>query len=152
VFQVTTLRSFQPTNVVKSFTAFFVATTLLWAIGNYVAIRDVLVSWPVFAVNLALSAGLGWWYYRYRYHTTFSYDDQAFDLRVGRQQTARKWREYDTVSLVHRGHGEFAVRLYESMSERHVEIPATALKLDAQDFRFEVMDYVGGSAGQQQHE
>jgi hypothetical protein len=144
---VTTLRSFQFTNVVKSFTAFFVVITLLWAIGNYIAIRDVLVSWPVFAVNLALSAGLGWWYYRYRYHTTFSYDNEGFDLRVGRQQSVRKWGEYELVSLVHRGHGELAVRLYEPMSDEYVEIPATALKLDAQDFRFEVMDYVGGLAG-----
>ena len=145
-----TLTSFQFTNLIKSFTVFFLGTTLLWAAGNYIAIRDVLVSWPVFAINFALSAGLGWWYYRFRYHTAFSYDEDGFDLRVGRRQSVRSWGEYEVVSLVHRGHGEFVVRLYEPQSDQYEEIPATALKLDAQDFRFEVMDYVGSSAREQQ--
>ena len=144
-----TLKSFQPTELVKSFTFFFVATTALWATGNYIAIRDILVSWPVFVVNFTLSAALGWWYYRFRHHTVFSYDETGFDLQVGRRQTARRWAEYETVSLVHVGHGKYAVRLYESETEAHVDIPATALNLDAQSFRFDVMGYVRGlGAGQ----
>ena len=143
-----TYTSFQFTNLAKSFTLFFVGTTALWALGSYIAIRDVLLSWPVFAVNLAVSAGLGWWYYRFRHHTVFSYDDDGFDLRVGRGQASRRWGEFEAVSLVHRGHGEFAVRLYGSGDEDQVDIPATALKLNAQDFRFEVMALVGGAAAE----
>jgi len=138
--------SFQFTNLVKSFTLFFFGITLAWALGNYLAIRDVLLSWPVFIVNLALSAGLGWWYYRYRYHTVFSYDGDGFDLQVGRQRVARRWGEFSAVSLYHRGHGEFAVRLYEE-GGGHVEIPASALRLNPQEFRFEVMELVGNKVG-----
>jgi hypothetical protein len=132
------LTSFQFTNLVKSFTFFFFGLTFLWAAGNYIAIRDVLVSWPVFIVNMALSIGLAWWYYRYRYHTVFSYDESGFDLRVGRQHTARRWTEFSAVSLYHLGHGEFAVRVYDA-DGAYVEIPASALRLSPQEFRFEVM-------------
>lgn len=137
-----TLSSFQFTNLIKSFTVFFIAITALWAAGNYIAIRDILVSWPVLAVNFLLSAALSWWYYRYRYHTVLSYDASGFDLQVGRRHTARRWTEFETVALVHRGHGEFAVRLYDDQRETPVDIPATALKLDAQQFRFEAMGFV----------
>jgi hypothetical protein len=138
--------SFQFTNLVKSFTFFFFGLTFLWAAGNYIAIRDVLVSWPIFIVNVTLSVGLAWWYYRYRYHTVFSYDESGFDLQVGRQHTARRWTEFSTVSLVHLGHGDFAVCLYDG-NEGCVEIPASALRLNPQEFRFEVMDLIGGSGG-----
>ena len=141
-----TFTSFQFTNLVKSFTIFFFGITVLWAIGNYIAIHDVLVSWPVFAVNFILAAGLGWWYYRYRFHTVFSYDGSGFDLQVGRQRAARRWEDFSTVSLYHRGYSEFTVRLYEEAGGEHVEIPASALRLNAQEFRFEVMELVQGGA------
>jgi len=138
------LASFRFTDLVRSFTLFFFGLTLLWALGSYLAVRDVLVSWPVFIVNLVLSAGLGWWYYRYRYHTVFSYDEDGFDLRVGRRHTACRWEEFSTVSLYHRGYGEFAVRVYRG--DEYVEIPASALRLDPQAFRFEVMELVDRAA------
>jgi hypothetical protein len=144
VLQVKKLAPLQFTNLVKSFTVFLFGLTFLWALSNYVAIRDVLISWPVFIVNLALSAGLGWWYYRWRYHTVFSYDESGFDLQVGRQRTARQWAEFSAVSLYHQGHGEFAVRLYEKDGV-YVEIPASALRLNPQAFRFEVMSLVRGT-------
>lgn len=136
--------SFQFTNLVKGFTLFFFGLTLLWALGNYIAIRDVLISWPVFIANLILSAGLGWWYYRYRYHTVLWYDENGFDLQVGRQRTTRCWQEFPTVSLYHHGYGEFAVRVYDE-GEEYVEIPTTALRLNPQEFRFEVMSLVAGT-------
>jgi hypothetical protein len=148
VLQVKKLTSFQPTDLVKSFTVFFFGFTILWALSNYIAIGDVLISWPVFIVNLALSAGLGWWYYRQRYHTVFSYDESAFDLQVGRQRTARRWTEFTTVSLVHLGHGDFAVRVYEE-GGAYIDIPVSALRLNPQEFRFRAMDLVRGKAGSQ---
>ena len=135
---------------------FFFGVTFLWALSSYIAIRDVLISWPVFVVNLALSAGLGWWYYRYRYHTVFSYDESGFDLQVGRQRMTRRWEEFATVSLYHQGYGEFTVRLYEEVEEvedgEYVEIPASTLRLDPQEFRFEVMGLVGGAVERQRIE
>jgi hypothetical protein len=144
VLPVKTYTSFQFTNLVKSFTIFFFAISALWAIGNFIAIRDVLLSWPVFVVNIVLAAGLGWWWYRYRYHTVFSYDGSGFDLQVGRQYVQRRWEEFSTVSLYHRGYSEFSVRLYEEGGGEHVEIPASVLSLSPQEFRFEVMDLVRG--------
>jgi hypothetical protein len=142
---VKTLSSLQLTDLVKCFTVFFVLTTVLWATGNYIAIRDVLVSWPVFVVNVLLSAALGWWYYRYRYHTVFSYDATEFKLRVGRRETVERWDAYCQVSLVHGGRGDFFVRLYRDEGAAPVDIPASALKLDPQQFRFDVMGWALGS-------
>ena len=44
-------------SIIKSFTLFFFGLTFLWAAGNYIAIRDVYLSWPVFIVNFVLAAG-----------------------------------------------------------------------------------------------
>ena len=131
--------SFQITNFVKSFTLFFFGLTLLWAAGNYIAIRDVLLSWPVFIVNFILSAALGWWYYRQRYHLVFSYDDDGFILQVGKKSQANRWTEFTAASLFHPGRGDLLVRLYQKNNEI-VEIPASLLKLNPSKFRFEVMD------------
>lgn len=137
------ITSFQLTNLVKSFTLFFFSFTFLWALSNYIAIRDVLISWPVFLVNFILSLGLGWWYYRRRYHTVFLYNQDKFELFVGKQSTTHRWAEFKTVSLYQRRHGEFTIRLHET-DDTFVEIPASALRLNAREFRFEVMDMVKG--------
>ena len=135
------IASIQLTSLVKSFTLFFFGFTFLWALSNYVAIRDVLISWPVFLVNLILSLGLGWWYYRRRYHTVFLYDQDKFELFVGKQRTAHCWAEFKTVSLYQRRHGEFTIRLHEA-DNTFIEIPVSDLRLNAREFRFEVMEMV----------
>ncbi len=138
--------SFQATNYVKSFTLFFFGFTFLWAAGNYIAIRDVLISWPIFLVNLILSAALGWWHYRQRYHLFFFYDEDSFTLQTGKKILTNRWAEFTTVSLFHPGRGELVVRLYQKNGE-FVEIPAALLKLNPSEFRFEVMDLVEKAAG-----
>jgi len=137
--------SFQVTNFVKSFTLFFFGLTFLWAAGNYIAIRDVLLSWPVFVVNFVLAAALGWWYYRRRYHLVFSYDDDGFVLNAGKKILANRWAEFTSVSLFHPGRGELYVRLYPKNGE-FVEIPASLLKLNPSEFRFEVMGFIEKAA------
>ncbi len=137
--------SFQVTNFVKSFTLFFFGLTFLWAAGNYIAIRDVLLSWPIFIINFVLAAALGWWYYRRRYHLVFSYDDDSFVLNVGNKILANRWAEFTSASLFHPGRGELFVRLYQKNDE-FVEIPASLLKLNPSEFRFEVMGLIEKAA------
>jgi hypothetical protein len=138
--------SFQATNFLKSFTLFFFGLTFLWAAGNYIAIRDILISWPIFIVNLILSIVLGWWYYRQRYHLVFSYDDDGFILQVGKKIMANRWAEFTAVSLFHPGRGDLFVRLYQNNNEV-VEIPASLLRVHPSEFRFEVMGFVDKAAG-----
>lgn len=136
-----TYTSFRLNNFISSFTIFFFGFTLLWAVGNYIVIQDVLISWPVFIVNLSLSVGLGFWFYRQRHHLHFSYNNERFDLWVGKFQIERRWKEFSSVSLYHRGNEEFVVRLYEKEDE-FVEIPVSALKIRPNEFRHEVMGLV----------
>lgn len=132
---------FQLTNFVKSFTLFFFGFTFLWALTNYIIIRDVIVSWFVFTINFVLSLGIGWWYYRQRFRLVFQYDQNGFELNVGKNCTTYHWRDFTTVSLYHRGQGEFNIRLYKPDGTIY-EIPASSLRLDPSAFRFEAMDMV----------
>jgi hypothetical protein len=137
--------SFQLSNLVKSFTLFFFGFTILWALSNYIVFRDVLISWPVFIVNVLLSLGVGWWYYRQRYNLVFQYNQDNFELSVGKQHTNYRWTDFVMVSLYHQGQGVFFIRLYRA-DDTFVEIPATSLRFNPSDFRFEVMDLVKGVA------
>ena len=134
--------AFNLTNFIKSFTLFFFGLTLLWGIGNYIAVRDILISWPVFLVNLTLSLGLGWWHYRKRFHLVFSYDESGFILQVGGTVTEGRWKNFIAVSLFHPGRGDLLVRLYRA-DGTFLDIPASMLRLKVSDFRFEVMALVG---------
>lgn len=131
----------QLTNLMKAFSLFFFATTLLWAAGNYLAIRDVLICWPVFIFNVLASALGGWLLYKRRYHVILSYDEERFELSVGGEKVVHKWGEFVRVSLFHRGYGDFAVRLY-GPAGGFAEIPVSALKLNPQEFRFAAMEWV----------
>jgi hypothetical protein len=136
-----TYSSFRISNFINTFTIFFFVFTFLWAIGNYIIIRDVLISWPVFIVNFSLGIGFGFWFYRRRYHLNFSYDKHGFDLRIGEKQIKRQWNEFGLVSLYHQGNEEFSVRVYESEDE-FIDIPVSALKIQPNEFRREVMAFI----------
>ncbi len=136
-----TYTSFQATSFIKGFTFFFFILTFLWAAGNYIVIRDVLLSWPVLIINLLLAGGLGWWYYRRRFHLVFSYNNESFILQVGKKVLAHRWAEFTRVSLYHPGRGDLFVRLYQASGE-FFEIPASQIKLNPSEFRFEAMDYI----------
>lgn len=141
-----TYTSFQATDFIKSFTLFFFILTLLWAAGNYIVIHDVLLSWPVFIANLVLAVALGWWYYRQRYHLVFSYNNESFILQVGKKILANRWVEFTKVSLYHPGRGDLFVRLYRENGE-FIEIPASQIRINPSEFRFEAMDYIKLAAG-----
>lgn len=129
--------------LVKAFTIFFFLFTFLWAASNYIAIRDIRVSWLAFIINLILAATFGWWWYKRRYHTIFSYDEQGFALAIGRRTLKEEWKDFYQASLLHLGGGQLAVRLYKEGDEV-VEIPVSALRLNPQEFRFQAMALVKG--------
>jgi hypothetical protein len=142
VLQVRTTAPLQVTNLVKSVTIFFFLSSAAWFATSYFIFGDLLISWLVFVVNVAVGFGIGWWWYRGHYHTVFSYDERSFELQRGRgRKTHGDWQDFSQVSLVHEGYGKFSVRVYEA-DGKHTDIPASDLKLPASDLRFEVMDLV----------
>lgn len=95
----------------------------------------------ILALNFLVSGVLGWFLYKQRYHTEFSYDDTGFRLRKGSGTCVdHKWNEFHQVSLTRDETGDFRVRLYGS--EEPFEIPVSRLKLDPYQFRLDVMNLV----------
>ncbi len=138
-----TVAPLQLMNLIKSFVIFFIVISLAWIGANYVVFRDFLIGWPILIGNLIIAGALGWWWYKRNYHAILSYDGTGFELQRGKTSKKWKnWRDFSQVSLVHQGYGRFLVRLYED-DRGHIDIPASDLKLDASDFRFEVMRLVG---------
>jgi hypothetical protein len=130
-------------NLVRSICIFFILVSVAWIVANYVMFRDFLIGWPVMVGNVVVSVAAGLWWYRTRYHARFSWDTQGFELRKGTSAlTAKTWGEVSHVSLVHDGYGRFSVRLYQPEGDR-IDIPASDLRLEPSDLRFEVMDLVG---------
>jgi len=139
---VRTVAPLQVMNLTMSLIAFFLLTSFAWFAAGFVVFREIVISRPVFVVNIALTGLLGWWWYRAQYHAVFSWDQQGFELTKGRgRKSIRKWQDFSQVSLVHEGYGRFLVRLYGDGGE-YLDIPASALKLPPSDFRFEVLDLV----------
>ena len=126
----------------KSFSLLFIFVTLVWCLVSLLTFGDVLIGWPILVLNLVVAAVMGWFFYKYRYHTTFSYDEEGFELRRGQLPISAKWKDFSTVSLVHLGGGRFAVRLYRD-EENALDLPASALRLDPSALRFEVMGFMG---------
>jgi hypothetical protein len=127
----------------KTVVFIFFALCILWGVASYIVLKDVLLSWVVLAVNGVLALVLGWLFYKRMRHTIFSYDQDRFEIQMGRRLASGRWRDFSGVSLVHLGYGSFAVRLYKDQ-KASLDIPASSLRLDPSDFRFEVMSLVRG--------
>ncbi|MFQ5886947.1 MAG: hypothetical protein ACE5II_06910 [Anaerolineae bacterium] len=130
-------------NLLKTIAFIFFGLLILWALINYLMLRQVYLHWLLLVVNLLLSAGLGWRFYKNTYHTTFSYDQDGFEIERGDSRLSAHWQDYSRVSLLHLGLGEFAVRLYKDEDE-FLQIPVSSLKLNPSEFRFQVMEFVKG--------
>ncbi len=139
-----TIAPLQVMNLARSFVIFFIVTSLAWIAANYVIFREFYVGWPILIGNAIIAGVAGWWWYKRQYHAVFSWDQQGFELKWGsRNKSSKEWRDFTRVSLVHEGYGIFLVRLYEDGGE-YIDIPASHLKLEPSDFRFEVMELVEG--------
>lgn len=145
-----TFAPLQIEQVGKSFVLVLLLLTVAWAAVSLLVLGDIYVARPILIANLVLAAILGWAYYRYRYHVLFAYGPEGFRLQQGRALIGNhEWREFARVSLVHLGGGQLALRLYlrEPVDEGRgkteaVEIPASAVGLDAFALRDEIAAYV----------
>jgi len=135
-----TTSPFQPTQFVKAFSVIFIGLTILLALITSISPTTIQAIKILLLLNLVISVVGGYFYYKNRYHTTFSYDKDGFALVEGKEERRALWKEFDAVSLVQRGYGDFSVRVYRGKD--YLDIPASALRLDASSLRFEVMEYI----------
>jgi hypothetical protein len=146
VFRMKTVAPWQPMNLGRSIGIFFIVVSVAWIAANYVMLRDFLIGWPIIVGNVVVSGVAGVWWYRTRQHARFSWGSEGFELQRGHSAViAGTWGDISQVSLVHDGYGRFTVRLYLCEGDR-IDIPASDLRLDPSDFRFELMDLVGGGS------
>jgi hypothetical protein len=132
-------------NLVKSFAIALIILSLAWSTISFLIAGDILIIPFVLLLNLVLAVGLGYLYYRWRYHSVLAYDGQGFQLQRGRKLTTGQWSDFYQVSLAHLGYGNLAVRLYQVEGDDTLDIPASDLKLDASALRFELMGLVKGT-------
>lgn len=140
----------QVQNLLKSFALMLFGLSALWTLISLLVFGDVFLSQFILALNPVLAGILGWFFYRYRYHTVFTYDGEGFTLQRGALHLKEAWRNFSSVSLVHLGRGNFAVRLYRSGEGEGgvVDLPASDLKLDPSALRLEIMERVAGTSGE----
>jgi hypothetical protein len=136
-----TIAPLQLNTLARTILFIFFVLSLLWGVANYVILREVLFHWILLVINGVLALVMGGLFYKNNLHTIFSYDQEGFQLKVGKDQASNRWHDFDRVSLFHKGLGDFTVRLYRN-EEDFFEIPASALKLDPHEFRFEVIQLV----------
>jgi hypothetical protein len=139
-----TLAPLQLNTFAKIVVTVFFTLIILWGISNYIILKEIYLHWSIPVINGMLALIMGWLYYKNKRHTIFSYDKDGFQIQVGKKQASGQWSEFSKVSLVHLGLGEFSVRLYRN-EVNYIEIPASALKLNPQEFRFELIQLVEGS-------
>jgi len=141
-----TVAPWQLMNFARSVGIFFVLVSVAWIGTNYLIFKDFFIGWPVIVGNLLVSSVGGMWWYRTRHHARFSWGSDGFELHKGRTSpVTSRWEDISQVSLVHEGYGRFLVRVYEDDKD-YVDIPASDLKLDASDFRFQVMELVAATS------
>jgi len=127
----------------KAFMIVFVIQAIVFLFAPFIPfLFDTLLRFLLLSVNLIVSAALGWSLYKRIYHMSFTYDNIGFTLKKGKKkEDSYKWSKFSRVSLFRTEYGDFAIRLYRS-EEDFFDIPASKLKLNPSDFRFEAMQLV----------
>ncbi|MFQ5946570.1 MAG: hypothetical protein ACE5MI_14070 [Acidimicrobiia bacterium] len=128
-------------NLIRSIGLMFLLFFGIWTVLSAFLFGDILLSAPILILTLGFAGAFGWRLYRRKYHASLSYDGSGFELQVGIRRWKAAWSDFQRASLFHEGFGQFAVRLYRDASE-YVEIPASALRLDASQLRFEAMEMI----------
>lgn len=136
-----TLAPLQLNTLAKIVIFIFFTLIILWGVINYIFLKEIYLHWIILVINGVLALTLGWKFYKNNRHTILSYDHEGFQMQVGRNQVSGRWSDFSIVSLVHLGFGEFTVRLYKNEDD-FLEIPASALKLNPHEFRFELIQLV----------
>jgi hypothetical protein len=100
------------------------------------------VSVPVFVGGVILAAVLAYVIYVQLYHTDLAFDKDEFKLLTGvRRRITARWKDFDLVSLYHRGGGKYHLLLYRRGNhEGYVEIPASSVGLDPAALRWKAME------------
>jgi len=135
-----TYSRFQLYQFLKAFFVMFIGLTVLLAITTAIFHSTISGIQILLALNIIVSLTAGYIYYRNRYALSFSYDGQGFVLKEGKEEREAAWSRFDAVSLYHTGYGDLNVRVYQGTD--FLDIPASALKIDASDLRFEVMEFI----------
>jgi len=130
----------------KAFMIIFVIQAIVFLLAPFIPVLfDTELRFLLLFINVVVSAMLGWPLYKRIYHMYFTYDNKGFALKKGKKkENSYKWNEFSKVSLIRTEYGDFSVRLYRN-EEDFFDIPASKLKLNPSDFRFEAMQLV--SAG-----
>jgi len=130
-------------NLFKSFMIVFVVQAVVFFLAPFIPfLFDTMLRFLLLSINLIVSAVLGWPLYKRIYHMTFTYDNRGFTLKKGKkEENSYKWNAFSKVSLIRTEYGDFSVRLYRN-EEDFFDIPASKLKLNPSDFRFEAMQLV----------
>lgn len=131
-------------NLGKSFSIFLILITVLQALIFFLTTGKILVGWLPLSVNIIIAAIISYLYYRFRYHVTFSYDNESFILEIGREKISSKWKDIKFVSLYYSGLAKTSMRLYKGniYKDDFLEIPVSDLVLPIKDFRSEVQKLI----------
>lgn len=126
-------------NLLKSCMIIFLIQAVVVLFAPF--ILDPSVRLLILLLNLIISVLLGWHLYKRIYHMVFTYDDKGFTLKKGgKEETGHGWNEFSNVSLIRNEEGNCSVRLYHNAE--FFDLPASKLKLNPFDFRFEAMRLV----------
>ncbi len=92
-------------------------------------------------INIVLAAGITYWYSKGKYYNKMSLNREGIALQTGRDKpTFAKWSDFDLVSLIHLGAGQFDVRLYRTGDhDEFLSVPVSGVKVNPSDFRWRAM-------------
>jgi hypothetical protein len=109
---------------------------------------ELAIRFSILVLNVLISIVLGWRLYKRIYHMVFTYDDKSFTLKKGSKEvTNHRWSEFSRVSLFRSEYGDVSVRLHRN--GEFFDLPASKLKLNPFDFRWEVMRFVSATDGKE---
>lgn len=104
---------------------------LLWS----VALNLMQLSGMGPAVSLAVPAVLGGvlasYFYFFRVHQTFEYDDNGYSMTKGRKEEQKHtWSEFKETSIIRDSYGKNKVRVYKERDGEHFDIDSKACGVD----------------------
>lgn len=92
-------------------------------------------------INIGLAIAITYWYSKGKYYNKMSLNKYEITLQTGRgKPTSAKWSDFDLVSLMHLGAGQFDVRLYKvGDHDEFLSVPVSGVKVNPSDFRWKAM-------------